>query len=186
MMSAGAVYSRVSSNIFGDWNACGKVMRESWVMSHESRVMSHLKYIVMGHSNVPSWVMSYKCMYVRAYVRMYVCIYVQKRVCRSCSLSLGMEHAFIMHVCMHVCTYACTYVRTYVCLCMYTYVCKQVSHRGTVRGSHTQTLTRSFLLWWLVLFSQRWYTCSALQCVAVCCSVLQCVALCCGVLQCPH
>jgi hypothetical protein len=26
MMSAGAVYSRVSSNIFGDWNACGKVM----------------------------------------------------------------------------------------------------------------------------------------------------------------
>ena len=25
MGSAGAVYSRVSSNIFGDWNACGKV-----------------------------------------------------------------------------------------------------------------------------------------------------------------
>ena len=25
MLSAGAVYSRVSSNIFGDWNACGKV-----------------------------------------------------------------------------------------------------------------------------------------------------------------
>lgn len=26
MCSAGAIYSRVSSNIFGDWNACGKVM----------------------------------------------------------------------------------------------------------------------------------------------------------------
>eukprot|EP00960_Hanusia_phi_P011560 337499-Hanusia_phi.AAC.1 len=26
MQSVGAVYSRVSSNIFGDWNACGKVM----------------------------------------------------------------------------------------------------------------------------------------------------------------
>jgi len=28
------------------------------------------------------------------------------------------------------------------------------------------------------------YTCSVLQCVAMCCSVLQCVAVCCSVLQC--
>lgn len=29
MESLGAVYSRVSSHIFGDWNACGEITRET-------------------------------------------------------------------------------------------------------------------------------------------------------------
>ena len=34
------------------------------------------------------------------------------------------------------------------------------------------------------LYSHLIWSCSVLQCVAVCCSVLQCVAVCCSVLQC--
>ena len=35
MDSVGALYSRASSHIFGDWNACGKVMGLAPWMGHE-------------------------------------------------------------------------------------------------------------------------------------------------------
>ena len=38
MDSAGALYSRASSHIFGDWNACGKVMGLAPWMVHSWQV----------------------------------------------------------------------------------------------------------------------------------------------------
>ena len=40
--SVGALYSRISSHIFGDWNACGKVMGlapwvDRWAVGDEAR-----------------------------------------------------------------------------------------------------------------------------------------------------